>query len=103
MRVLQTTAFPRRGGSAQVVRYLSEGADRAWRTGARGVWFARRYPLAAFYGDLPRFDIDYKRGQRDGFPRGNDPISRQFAHSRCRRAMKIGVAFPDRAFYRVDP
>ena len=76
MRVLQVTAFSPRGGSAQVVRYLSKalislGVDTSVVSGS--LPDDRQMGNASlFFRDLPVVEVDYSEalhGHADGRPR----------------------------------
>ena len=103
MRVLQTTAFPPRGGSAQVVRYLTRalterGVDVLVVSGSFGGQSAIGN-ASTFYEGVPLYEVDYTEAS-EGHLRGIDPVSSQFALPLSPSYEdRPGVA--DRAFYRV--
>ena len=97
MRVLHAIAFAPRGGSAQVVRYLTKaliarGAHALVASGSLG-------DTSAFYEGVPRFEVDYAEAC-DGYLHGIDPMSRQFTYPLSPSYEDRG-GVPDRAFYRV--
>lgn len=104
MRVLQVTAFSPRGGSAQVVRYLSKalislGLDASIVSGS--LPDERQMGNAAlFFRGLPLVQVDYSEARR-GYADGLDPISARFAYPMSPSYEDRG-AVADRAFYQVD-
>jgi glycosyltransferase involved in cell wall biosynthesis len=103
MRVLHTTAFPPRGGSAQVVRYLTtaliaRGEDVLVVSGSLGGEYTMGN-ASAFYEGVPLFEVDHTEAS-EGHLGGIDPMSRQFA-SPLSPSYEDRPGAADRAFYRV--
>ena len=96
--------FYPRGGSAQVVRYLSRalidlGHEVHVATGSLSDGDPQ-HEASTFYGEIPLTVVDYSEAWR-GFENGRDPISTEWEvpfHPSYED--KAGV--PDRAFYKVN-
>ncbi|GMR09950.1 MAG: hypothetical protein BMS9Abin28_0771 [Anaerolineae bacterium] len=104
LRILQCLVFYPRGGSAQVVRYLSQalidsGHEVQVATGTLSDGDPQ-HAATTFYGDIPLTLVDYTEAWR-GFENGKNPISPEWQvpfHPSYED--KPGV--PDRAFYKVN-
>ena len=102
MRVLQVTAFAPRGGSAQVVRYLSKALiSLGLETSVVSGSIPGERPMgdaAHFFQGLPLVEVDYAEALR-GYADGLDPIL--FTNPMSPSYEDKG-AVADRAFYQVD-
>ena len=104
MRVIQVSAFPPRGGSAQVVRYLSKSLAGAGVEVGIVSGSLRDDPgmgdASRFFHDLPTVGVDYSLARR-GFAEGHDPISVRFDQP-ISPSYEDRKAVADRVFYKVD-
>ncbi len=104
LKILQCLVFYPRGGSAQVVRYLSralidQGHEVHLATGTLSDGDPE-HGASTFYGDIPLTVIDYTEAWQE-FNNGRNPISPEWEvpfHPSYED--KPGV--PDRAFYKVN-
>lgn len=105
LRILQSLVFYPRGGSAQVVRYLSRallalGHEVRLATGSLSDGDPQ-HDARTFYGDIPLSIADYTEAWK-GFNQGKNPISSKWdVPFHPSYEDKPGV--PDRAFYKVNP
>ena len=104
LKIVQSLVFYPRGGSAQVVRYLS----RALMDLGHQVHLATgslrdgdpEHEASRFYGDIPLTIVDYTEAWR-GFKKGRNPVSPEWdVPFHPSYEDKPGV--PDRAFYKVN-
>ncbi len=105
LRILQCLVFYPRGGSAQVVRYLSRalidlGHEVHVATGTLSDGDPQ-HEARTFYGEIPLTLADYTEAWQ-GFENGKNPISPEWdVPFHPSYEDKPGV--PDRAFYKVNP
>ncbi len=105
MKILMCIIFYPRGGSAQVVRYLSraliaQGHEVHLVTGTL-MDGDPQHDAGVFYGDIPFTGVDYTDAWQ-GFERGRDPISGDWdVPFHPSYEDKSGV--PDRVFFKITP
>jgi glycosyltransferase involved in cell wall biosynthesis len=104
MRILMGLVFYPRGGSAQVVRYLSRALRDQGHETQLLVGSLRdgdpEHDARLFFGDLPLTDVDYTEAWK-GYRSGRDPISPDWDVP-FHPSYEDKPDVPDRVFWRVD-